>query len=163
MHRLIYIDYAYVFMYSITKTLYIMQLRLKKRLTFYVYRRKIAVKSLFIMLFFKEKKPLDFIQNWVLLLYGSSYQNIYSIAYIFRITHPVRFFEKLIRWWWALFGWLHVNYPISISPASDFLWRQLQVSGHFFCKQAYFLWNVIFLVATFCFRQPSALCDKMIR
>lgn len=110
MHRLIYIDYAYVFMYSITKTLYIMQLRLKKRLTFYVYRRKIAVKSLFIMLFFKEKKPLDFIQNWVLLLYGSWYQNIYSIAYIFRITHPVRFFEKLIRGWWALFGWLHVNY-----------------------------------------------------
>lgn len=30
MHRLIYIDYAYVIMYSITKTIYIMKLRLKK-------------------------------------------------------------------------------------------------------------------------------------
>lgn len=103
--------------------------------------------------FFLRKKTLDFIQNWVLLPYGSSYQNI-CIAYIFRITHPVKLSEKLIRGWWTFFGWLHVNYPISISPASDFLMETMTSIRRLFCKQAYFLWNVIFLVATFCQRPP---------
>lgn len=90
---------------------------------------------------------------------------IICIAYIFRITHPVKLSEKLIRGWWTFFGWLHVNYPISISPAPDVLMETMTSIRILFRKQAYFLWNVIFLVATFCQRPPPspALCDKMIR
>lgn len=63
MHRLIYIYYAYVFMYSITKTLYIMQLRFKKKRHCPCISQKNSREIPIYHAFFKEKKPLDFIRN----------------------------------------------------------------------------------------------------
>lgn len=101
--------------------------------------------------FFKEKKTVDFIQNWILLPYRSSYQNI-CIAYIFRITHPVKLIEKLILWWWTLFGWLHVKYQYRLRLI--FYGDNYKYQDTFFVNRHIFFETLFFLSQRFAFANP---------
>lgn len=87
-----------------------------------------------------------------MLLYGFSYQNIYSIASIFRITHPVKLIEKLIRWWWALFGWLHGNYQYRLRLI--FYGDSYKHQDTFFVNRHIFFETLFFLSQRFACANP---------